>query len=275
MGFCIGVNVTTDGDTNETHSDLHFASEDEAAHTFVFFCEAIIIPIINLFAVITNIWTLLILPRTRIVDAFKICLISLTICDFLASLISFVNIMLEIRFYDGDIPFGIWENAAVTCYVLHYISCVFICSSATYVIAIVVIRYWIINSPVKARYYLTPGNTKKVCFCLFLATLLFYLPTSLIIMFQSCSRDKQTQICIDTYKAIPNLKRISSYYVGCLVLLYGPILVMLYIVSLVRIKISLTRNNKELDSLTARDASRYTTIMHCTAPHCATLRHTA
>ena len=274
MGSCIGVNVTTDVDTNETHPDLHFASEDEAAHKFVYYCEAVVIPCINLFAVMTNIWTLLILPRTRIVHAFKICLIALTICDLLASLISFVNIMLEIGFYGGDIPFGIWETAAVTCYALYFISSVFICSSATYVIAIVAIRHWIVNSPVKARYYLTPGNTKKACFCLFLVTLTLYLPTSLNIMYQSCHRDEQTKICIDINKAIPNLKEITSYYLGSLVLLFGPCLVIFYIVSLIGIKISLTRSSKELDSLSDKHASRYVTPHH-TAPHHTAPHHTA
>ena len=254
MGPCDGVNIKYNS-TNETHQ-LYFSKDYESAHSFVYYCEAVIIPVINLLAVITNSCTLVILPKTRIVNAFKICLISLTICDLMASLISFVNLMIEIGFYDGDIPFGFWEPAAITCYVLYYISSVFICASATYVIAIVAIRHWIVNSPVKARVYLTSANTKNTCLYLFLAVLVLYLPTCLNIMYQSCSRDVNTTFCIEINEAIPNLKEITSFYVYSLTLLFGPIFVIMYIVSIIGIKTTLARSSRDLDTLSHSDLSK-------------------
>ena len=252
MGSCVGVQESIDNST----TDIVPVHQDENAQRFVYISEAVIIPIINMLGILTNSCSLFILPKTRIVNTFKICLIALTICDLCYSLLSFTNMMLEIGFYDGDIPHGHFQGAAIASYVLYYISSVFICTSATIVITIVVIRHWIVKDPLKARTNLTSRRTKKTCICLFLLTLLLYIPTSLNILWQSCHRDDTTPICISINEKIPNLQTITSYYLYLLTVIYGPFMVLLYVISLIGIKLSLAKSKESIEALSARKTGR-------------------
>ena len=228
--------------------------EDIAMHEFIHVGETYIIPTIYLIAIITNCISLFVLPIARIVRTFRICLVALTISDLFATTVNFCNSLLENIWFHGDIPHGRWDKRTVTLYVLYYLGLMFMCTSATIVIFIVGTRHWIVKNPLKAR-QITTRKTKWIVFGLFVLTFIIFIPTSLIIMYQSCLDDFESEECNDIHRRLPNLEKIFKGYLYTILTIYGPILIIVYITCLIGIRATLRSSEDVIRKLTAESQS--------------------
>ena len=241
---CMGVNVSEDSEPCDNN--------------FVYIGEAFIQPTLLAIGILTNCASLVILPGSRIASTFKICLIALSISDLCATVTGFTQMLVEVIAYGGNIPFGYWESAAVASFTLYFLFMLFMCASAGIVILIVVIRSVIVSRPVKARRFLTRRRTRLLCWAVFIVTVLIYSPTTLNIFWQACYRDcgvNGTAFCIELFENIPNLETLSNAYLYTLSVIYGPVLVLVYIGCFIGIKVSLKKTAQMLEDLTERKNS--------------------
>ena len=216
----------------------------------VYICEAYIEPILLAIGILTNAASLIILPGTKIVQTFKICLIALAISDICATSAGFIQMLVEVIVYDGEMPFGFWEGPAVASYTLYFCHVLFMCVSAGLVVLIVVIRTAIVSRPIRARCFFTRRRTAKLCSSVFVITALLFIPTTLKILSQSCGREMEKQFCVDLLDVIPNLGFIANLYLYMLSVIYGPVLVTVYVASFIGIKISLNNSKKIIRAIT-------------------------
>ena len=224
------------------------------AQQFVHVGETYIIPTIYLIAIITNSISLYVLPVARIVRTFRICLVALTISDLFATTLSFINVIMEAVLFHGDVPHGHWDKNAVTLYVLYYLALMFMCTSATIVIFIVGTRHWIVKNPLKAR-QITARRTKWIVFGLFVLTFIIFIPTSLLIMYQSCHNEYVAPECIYIHRRLPKLESIFKGYTYTLSTIYGPVLIIVYICCLIGIRATLRSSEEVIRKLTVESQS--------------------
>ena len=225
-------------------------AENSAAHEFIRFGETYILPTIYLVAIITNAISLSVLPIARIVRTFRICLVALTISDLFSTSLGFTNIVMENAIFHGDVPHGYWNKWTLTLYVLYYLQLMFMCTSATIVIFIVGTRHWIVKNPLKAR-QLTARRTKWIVFGLFVLTFIVFIPTSLLIMYQSCYSDFESPECVDIHRRLPSLEKIFKGIMYTISTVYGPVLIIVYICCLIGIRATLRSSEEVIRKLTA------------------------
>ena len=76
-----------------------------------------------------------------------------------------------------------------------------------------------------------------------------FLPTILNVLWQSCYRERTSEICLKVREVFPNLTKITSLYLLFVTILYGPVLVLVYIGCMIGIKVNLEKTEKILESL--------------------------
>ena len=160
--------------------------------------------------------------------------------------------MVEIGVFDGNIRWGLWDPWAIVSFTLYYLFSLFICTSAAIVIAIVAIRHYTITKPVSVKMYITSGRARRICLLIFLGTAVLFLPTPLNIMWQSCYMEKNKPICDDLLWRMPKLQGYATSYLYFLTILYGPLLVLIYIGSMVGIWSNLQKTAVIMRSLSER-----------------------
>ncbi len=223
--------------------------KDVAAEWFIHIGEGIIIPTILAIAAITNLISFFVLQSSRITRTFRICLMALAISDFFATSFGFSSAVAEVVVFHGDMPHGYWDSRAVAILVLYYIQIMFMCVSASFVIFIVATRHWIVKHPLRSR-DLTTLKTRRMLLGLFVITLVLYLPCTLNILWQSCHKEEVATQCQKIKEDVPNLEKIAQYYLYSLSTLYGPVLIIVYIVCLIGIRATLQKSEEVIRNLT-------------------------
>ena len=249
-GYSVSTENFSEGPT-VTDSNLTMSCDS----SLVYICEAYIQPILLAIGILTNAASLVILPRTRIVPTFKICL---NCIGNLGSLCYHYRLHTDAgRGYSlwWRCTFRLLGRARCGHYSLYFLFILFMCASAGLVILIVAIRSAMVSRPLSARRFLTNGRTGKLCLCVLIVTTLLFAPTTLNILWQSCYHDTETQFCIDLLDVFPYLENVSNSYLYVITVIYGPLLVLIYIGCFIGIKISLNKTQKMIRELSQRKST--------------------
>lgn len=189
-------------------------------------------------------------------EVFRICLVSLSALDALACLVGFVQLVVEVSFYDGDIPQGYMDPPALASNTLYYIYLMFMCSSASMVITIAIIRNLFVLRPMKARSWFTTGRTKTICVINFAITLTLFGPVSLKVISQSCEKETNVSVCDWMNATRPSLHRVGSIYLHYfLSALYGPVTILVYVICFICIRFTVGQSVKQLSVIASRGTS--------------------
>ena len=129
--------------------------------------------------IITNILSLLVLPGVKMNKIFRLCLISLTISDLLATVFGLIQILIEVIFYCGQVPEGRFFTPVIINNVLYMTFLMSISTSATLVVFIAFIRNMMYLKPIKSRLYFTTTIARRACGAIFVVTACLYTPTCL------------------------------------------------------------------------------------------------
>ena len=183
-------------------------------------------------------------------------MVSLSILDALACVVGFVQLVVEVSFFGGDIEQGTLDPPAIASNTLYYIYMMFMCSSASVVITIAVIRNLFVLKPMKARGWFTAGSTKVICFVNFLVTLVLFAPVSLKIISQSCEKEVNVSVCDWMDSTDPSLNRVGQVYAHYfLSALYGPVLIIVYIICFICIRFTVGKSVQRLNLITPRTSA--------------------
>ncbi|KAK2153278.1 hypothetical protein LSH36_302g05019 [Paralvinella palmiformis] len=242
---------------NSKHVVIMTSSTDHHGNPpFVYAAEAFIQPIILIFGFMTNIASLIVLRKVRMNEVFRICLVSLSALDTLACLVGFVQLVVEVTFYDGDIPQGHMDPPALASNTLYYIYLMFMCSSASMVITIAIIRNLFVLRPMKARGWFSAGRTKIICVINFVITLVLFAPVSLKVISQSCEKEVNVSVCDWMNSTNPSLHRVGSIYLHYfLSALYGPVTIIVYVICFICIRFTVGKSVKQLSIIASRGTS--------------------
>ena len=220
---------------------------------FVWWAEAVIQPTMLSVGGLTNILSIVVLSKVKMNYIFRTCLLALATSDLLTCVTGFAAMVMEVAMFGGEMPFGRWHPRAVATFALYYTYMMFICTSATVVILIALIRNFFIISPMRARGYFTARNTRLVCLIVYLIVFLIFLPTGLNVVYQSCFNETEARICRIAFAKIPNLKQISSRYLFAISALFGPVVIVIYTVCFISIRITVGRSVDALSSMTSKN----------------------
>ena len=144
--------VTTYVVVDENNS-VPFCEPDEntTTHFYTFIGEAYVLPVMYAVGIITNIITFLVLYRMNLGKVIKLLLCALSLSDFMASFVAFVNILLEISFFHGEVTHGYWCPGMSVTLSTYYLFLMFLCISAAIVITLSIIRVYSLKKPFESR----------------------------------------------------------------------------------------------------------------------------
>lgn len=224
---------------------------------FVYVAEGFIQPIILIFGLLTNIASAVVLKKVRMNEVFRICLLSLSVVDALACAVGFIQLVVEVKLFNGNIPQGHMIPGVIASNTLYFMYLMFMCASASIVILIAVIRNCFVLRPMKARARFTSKITRLVCFIAFFITLLLFAPVSLKIISQSCKCEgDKIAVCRWMSSTEPTLHRVAEIYLHYfLSALFGPIIIIIYIVCVICIRVTVQKSVKTLSLLASRKTS--------------------
>ena len=189
-------------------------------------------------------------------QVFRICLMSLSILDALTCLVGFVQLVVEVSFFDGNIIQGYLDPPAIASNSLYYIYVMFMCSSASVVVSIAIIRNLFVLRPLWARARFTSGVTKVICFANFLITLALFAPVSLKIISQSCEHEVNASVCEWMNSTDPTLHRVGNVYLHYfLSALFGPVTIIVYVICFVCIRFTVAKSVKQLSLIAPRGST--------------------
>ena len=132
----------------------------------------------------------------------------------------------------------------------------FMCSSASMVITIAIIRNVFVLRPMKARSWFSAGRTKTICVVNFAITFALFAPVSLKVLSQSCEKEVNVSVCDRMNSTNPSLHRVGSIYLHYfLSALYGPVTILVYVICFICIRFTVGRSVKQLSVIASRGAS--------------------
>lgn len=244
------------GPTNSLLSNDSNASSSSispSAERFVYYGEAVIQPTILAVGVLTNTLSIIVLIGAKIPLNLRICIVALTLCDLGATVSGLGSVIVEVVYFQGDIKFGYLKPEAVAAFSLYYIYTMFLSMSASIVILLAAIRCCLVMHPVTSRQFLTPLRTKLLCMATVLVVLVLFLPTVTNVLWQSCSKEKDAEFCVDLNPE--SLGKFANPYLYVLLSLFGPVLVLFYVACFVAIAVTLHRSRDMMSMLTERSCS--------------------
>ena len=229
--------------TPSTVSD--FYTED--AKRFLFYGDSVVQPVIFLLGLVTNIISLIVLPRVKMAETFKACLIALAISDLCACLTGASQRISKGPIFRGETPFGYHSSASIANFALYFAYLMFMSTSGSIVVTIAVIRNINVMKPLKARRWFTRRNTVRICSVVFLVNFIVYLPSAIDVTCMTCYKDV-APFCLRVNKTIGfgTLERIVNVHLSFIGVSSGPITFVVYIACVISIWVTLKRSTKVL-----------------------------
>ncbi len=218
------------------------------ARSFIFYGEAVAQPVILLFGLVTNIMSLVVLPKVRMTETFKCCLIALAISDMCACVFGAAQQLLKGPYFKGQSsPFGYHSSATIANFTLYFVYLMFMSVSACLVVMIAIVRNIIVLKPLKAKHWFTINQTVRICVTIFLANFVVYLPSGFNVTWMTCYKDV-APFCLRVNETIGfvTLDAIVKAHVYFCSVVYGPIIFVVYIACVISIWVTLRRSRRAL-----------------------------
>ncbi len=239
--------------TSSTVSDTY----TEDAKRFLFYGDAVVQPVIFLLGLVTNIISLIVLPRVKMAETFKACLIALAISDLCACLTGASQRISKGPIFRGETPFGYHSSASIANFALYFAYLMFMSTSGGIVVMIAIIRNINVMKPLKARRWFTRRNTVRICSIVFLVNFIAYLPSAVDVTWMTCYKDV-APFCLRVNKTIgfSTLERIVNVHLCFIGVSSGPITFVVYIACVISIWVTLKRSTKGLVTMAPTRADR-------------------
>ena len=264
--------VTTSQDYT---SDPQDKSSEEMDNTkrLVYITEAHIEPMIFIFGIVTNFLSFIIIRQMRISKVIKTLLLSLTVSDFLASVLGFLNILLEVVYFRGEMPYGIWKRGVVETFTAYKIYLMFIGISSALVILIAIVRCYSMLNPFEWTATVTHRRVVKAIIVIVIVTVLMFIPLSLYIMWKACFfyeqnpesinsvPDDDPQVCLAFFDIFPDAWKVR-YYFFAITLLLGPGTVISNLVCFILLKRAINKSARNIRHMQERRGSESSILDH-------------
>ncbi len=241
-------------DSNMSSTSANSGINVEAALKFNFYGEAVVEPAILLFGLVTNIISLVVLHKVKMIETFKTCLMALALSDLCACVMGSTKQLVEGIYFQGVKHYGYLSPAIVASWTLYFAFMLFMSVSGCLVVMIAVVRNLIVLKPLKARQWFTPSKIVRICLGVFLANLVGYLPSIFDVMYMTCHKDV-APFCLHVNETIgiTMLESIFNAHIYFISITFGPIIILIYVACVISIWVTLKRSTKELATMaTAR-----------------------
>ena len=209
-----------------------------------FYTKAYVQPVIFICGILTNAMTFVTLYKMTMARTCKTLLIALCITDFFACVFGLEYVLLGSLLLNDKAQLCRISSGVVTVLSMKYIYLIFLSMSSVIIVLISVIRSYLLQHPLKAIQKYSPSRVRKILGALFCAVGTVCAPLPLLIMWNSCSNDHTSKICIQYLHLLPQIKNIQIYFY-VLALIFGPGLNVTNIIYWYKIKRLLKRNTKD------------------------------
>ncbi len=248
-GFDVNISATMDM--------VAVGINEESAKGFVFYGEVVAQPVILLFGLVTNIITLVILPKVKMTETFKTCLMALAVSDLCACVMGSTQQFVKGPYFRGESPFGYLSAGSIANFTLYFVHMMFMSVSGCLVVMIAIVRNISVLKPLKAKHWFTRSKTIRVCVAVFLANFVVYLPSGFAVTWMTCYKDVGPS-CLRLNQTIglANLETIVTAYLHFIAITYGPIIFVIYIACVISIWVTLKRSTKALATMASPRLAR-------------------
>ncbi len=250
-------NTEFDVNISATMDMIAVGINEESAKNFIFYGEAVAQPVILLFGLVTNIITLVVLPRVKMTETFKTCLMALAVSDLCACVVGSIQQLLKGPYFRGESPFGYLSAGSIANFTLYFAYLMFMSVSGCLVVMIAIVRNISVLKPLKAKHWFTRSKTIRICVAVFLANFVVYLPSGYAVTWMTCHKDVDPS-CLRLNQTIglAKLETIVTAYVHFIAITYGPIIFVVYIACVISIWVTLKRSTKVLATMASPRLAR-------------------
>ena len=217
---------------------------DTVSHYYTFIGEAYVEPVMFFLGIVTNIVTFIVLYHMSLGKVIKLLLCALSVSDFMASFTAFVNILLEITLFHGEVTHGYWCRGMGVTLTTYYLFLMFISISAALVISLSIIRVYSLRKPFKSRTTLKIRFLVKVIVGIVVSMLILFLPVGFFIVWQLCYKNPLYPQCKAFFDRFPNAE-MTEKYLYILSVLFGPLTVVGNLVCLLLLRGYIRKSTKQ------------------------------